>query len=52
MGSHVCLPKHGWALNCCFAWFFGTAAMLVQGGGVVADMRKMMYTISSKEMVA
>ena len=24
-----------WALNCCFAWTFGTAAVLAQGGGGV-----------------
>ena len=27
------LSKHGWALNCCCAWTFGTAAVLAQGGG-------------------
>ena len=36
---HVChtqarsCPSTGWALNCCFAWGFGTAAVLAQGGG-------------------
>ena len=30
--AQSCLST-GWALNRCFAWFFGTAAMLAQGGG-------------------
>ena len=36
---HVCRTQArsclstGWALNRCFAWFFGTAAVLAQGGG-------------------
>ena len=36
---HVCYTQArsclstGWALNRCFAWFFGTAVVLAQGGG-------------------
>ena len=30
--AQACLST-GWALNRCFAWFFGTAAVLAQGGG-------------------
>ena len=36
---HVCHTQGrsclstGWALNRCFAWFFGTVAVLAQGGG-------------------
>ena len=38
---HVCHTQAwscvstGWALNRCFAWFFGTVAVLAQGGGGV-----------------
>ena len=32
--ARPCLST-GWALNRCFAWFFGTVAVLVQGGGGV-----------------
>ena len=40
VGDHVCLQARsclstGWALNRCFAWFFGTVAVLAQGGGGV-----------------
>ena len=36
--AQSCLST-GWALNRCFAWFFGTVAVLPQGGGggVVRD---------------
>ena len=39
--QHVCHTQAqsclstGWALNRCFAWFFGTTAVLAQGGGGV-----------------
>ena len=38
--ARSCLST-GWALNRCFAWFFGTAAVLAQGGGrvVFVDVR-------------
>ena len=29
----------GWALSCCFAWTFGTAAVLVQGEGGIRAVR-------------
>ena len=32
MQARSCLST-GWALNRCFAWFFGTVAVLAQGGG-------------------
>ena len=32
--ARSCLST-GWALNRCFAWFFGTVAVLAQGGGGV-----------------
>ena len=32
--AQSCLST-GWALNRCFAWVFGTAAVLAQGGGGV-----------------
>ena len=41
---HVCHTQRrsclstGWALNRCFAWFFGTVAVLAQGGGGGVDM--------------
>ena len=34
MQARSCLST-GWALNRCFAWFFGTVAVLAQGGGGV-----------------
>ena len=33
--AQSCLST-GWALNRCFAWGFGTAAVLAQGGGGVS----------------
>ena len=32
MQAQSCLST-GWALNCCFAWFFETPAVLAQRGG-------------------
>ena len=37
--ARSCLST-GWTLNRCFAWFFGTAAVLAQGGGGVHDFEK------------
>ena len=46
---HVCHTQAqsslstGWALNRCFAWIFGTTAVLVQGvGGVQRSIKKML----------
>ena len=37
--ARSCLST-GWALNRCFAWFFGTVAVLAQGLGGVHALRK------------
>ena len=39
MQARSCLST-GWALNRCFAWFFGTVAVLAQGGGGVRENRQ------------
>ena len=39
--AQSCLSM-GWALDRCFAWVFGTAAVLAQGGGGVSTRARML----------
>ena len=46
-GHHRIMAKHGWALNRCFAWTFGTVAVLAQRGGGGLHSFSLFFSFSS-----
>ena len=49
--ARACLST-GWALNRCFVWIFGTAAVLAQGGGgIVLSWVKRRWSVSATRHV-